>query len=254
MELPSLNQGLDGASTHEIIAEKLRQRRAASTGVDVKTLQPVEHEPLGEIFFPGPLSYDKYNKLFQIRRMEDLQHIQNNKSEEDPRDTSRSDLFLLSNAVYTVDGKPLGDEMAKELLSLPGSGVPNHILISEADKCNPPRHHLAYDVLIMLNAKKCELVLWRLIFEAGLIPCLINAMSSLSSPEEREQAEMQLRKAEEVMYALYPMFEADDAARNMGITFEKGINLLASHDGDLDAVMATANSLGGEATKDLLQP
>lgn len=224
-----------GASVHEQIAAKLKARRKADV-VEVDKLEPIDHEVFGETFYVGAMDYVSHKQWIELRRFEDVSHIEQNRTEEDSKDRSKSDQILLANAVYTEDGKNCGMEIASGLLELKGAGPDNFKLLSVAEKANPPREFLAIEVSQMMNKSTIDCILWRLLMECGLGKVLIDYMSTHSSPEEKAWAEQEMAKVAEVVYAFQPLFEAEDTAKTLGINFRQGINLIAMY-GDSDTAI-----------------
>lgn len=224
-------------STHEAVAKKLRDRKQAAT-IDITKLASVKHNTADETFYVGPMDYEGHRQWHEIRRFEEIQHENANRTNEDPVNRSKSDKLLLSKAVFTEDGLAIS-ELAELLLNLEGAGPDNFKLLSEAERANPPREQLAAEVTQLLNLRTIDTVLWRLLIEGGLIKVLIDYMSTHASNEEREWAERELVKAEEIVYAFQGLFEAEDLASTMGITFKSALKLVATH-GDADKAMTAA--------------
>lgn len=224
-------------TAHERIREKLQARKQAQI-IEVDKLEAIDHESFGETFFAGAMSYDMHRKWMDLRRFEDISHTDQNKTDEDPKDRSRSDVILLSNAVYTEDGINLGEDMSKGLLSLLDGGPDNFRLLQAAEKHNPPREMLATEVAQMMNKSTIDVIMWRILMEAGLGKVLIDYMSTHSTPEEKAWAEGEMAKIAEVVYAFQPLFEAEDTARVLGVTFREGVNLIAMYNDSSSAVIA----------------
>lgn len=228
--------------THEVVAAKLRALKEAGSYIDVSKLTRYEHKALGLSIFVGAMAYKAHKEWQDVRRFEDLQHVTAGKSDVDPKDRSRSDRILLTYAVYTEDGKPLGSELAGLLLELEGAGPDNYTLLSEAERANPPRELLVSEVAQMLNKSQLDAMLWRILFEAGLGKVLIDAMAPSSTPEELEWAKHEIGKCSEVVFALSALFDAEDAADRIGVTFREGINLIAMYGSAEAAVEAEKES------------
>ena len=76
-------------STHEAVAEKLRELQEASS-IPVESMDRHEISSLGLIVRVGPLSYKDHIKWHNLRRFEDRKHIDAKLTEADPVDRTKS--------------------------------------------------------------------------------------------------------------------------------------------------------------------
>lgn len=223
-------------ATHEVIAERLRARREADK-IDLSKMDTCEIKSLSLFVYVGPMGYKTHKAWMDTKRFEETLHAKANKSEDDPIDRTQSDTYLLANSVYLENGQPLGMDLAKQLVELREGGPDMFQLLSLAEKNNPPREYMAYEVAKLLTKSSIDLLMWRIVIEAGLSRVLIDYMSTHSTEEEREWATEQLLKVEEVAYALQPLYNAEEAAKLMGISFNKAMTLVAEY-GTADEYLA----------------
>lgn len=226
-------------STLDFVAEKLRRLREAES-MPLDQMEAVHHKMLGVDFYVGPLSYDAHTMWMNVRRFEDLQHLDAKKSAEDPKDRKKSDLILLANSVHTGDGQLLGDENARMLLALQGAGPSNFALINTAEHLNPPREEMAREVAMMLSKSALDLVVMRGLIELGLGKMILDYTSTHSTPEEHALAAKTILQITEVVYALSPIFDAEDTAKRFGISLREGMDLVALY-GSYEAAVKALN-------------
>lgn len=216
------------AATHDVIAERLKMMKDGEK-TDVSKMQRCRLDLLGLDVYAGPMGYKHHKAWMDIKRHEDLMHERANKTEEDPQDRTLSDRYLLAHAVFSADGKPLGEELAGGLMDLRDGGSQLYQLLSAAEAANPPREYMAVDVARLLSKSALDCLIWRVLFEAGLGKALIDYLSANATEDEKAWAIEQLRKVEEVAFALQPLFEAEEAAKLCGITFNQGMTLVAQY-------------------------
>lgn len=226
--------------------EYLRDRvKKLKEGGGISDATPMHHSVLKMDLYPCALSYDLHDKLKNILRLEDLQHANQKKGVDDPKDTSKSDMFLMTYAVYLEDGTPLGKEMAAEVMALPKAGPDNFRILQEAIRVNPPREYLVPQIAALMSKSAIEVILWKMLIQGGLIRVLVDYASTHSTPEERAFAERELVKFEEVVEGFAPYFYAEELVQNLKITWMDAMSMVAAS-GSSDSAMEEVRKLSSE--------
>jgi hypothetical protein len=115
----------------------------------------------------------------------------------------------------------------QEMMKAPQCGPSNFALIRAVVAQNPPREQLTAEVAVMFAASQTDFVLWELLFSSGLGRALIDFMAPSATPEEKELAAHNIKKAEEAIHAMRPFLHTKHAARSLGITFSDAAQIVA---------------------------
>jgi len=207
------------ASTFDLIEQRLKELAEGSG--DVQSLQVVPHKASGLSFRVGAMSRDDYEAWQNLRFMETKQHEESGGMREGaPLVRDRSDAYLLEKSVWSEDGTQITAKMANHLLKGKHFAPSTAILLSAAQKENPPREDLISEVAFLWAKGQSDLLLMRVLLDCGLGEMVINKFAASATPEQKQQAEDAIYRAKEALLGFEGFFEIDEASKALGITLK----------------------------------
>jgi hypothetical protein len=196
----------------------IRERLHGAGTHDFSKAARVHHAALDVMFCVVPMRRTEYEQYRTLRAFEEIRHRDAGHTDTSvPIDRAKSDAFLLQHAVFSEDGEALCEEDAKALMDGAGLWPSTKTLLSAAEKENPPRENLAFEVQLLWRKNQAEIAVWQVLFECGLGKALLDWMAPSATPEEQEKARHNIVKAEEAVNGFAAFFDAKEAARLFGL-------------------------------------
>lgn len=200
----------------------IRRRLHGATTRDFSKAARVRHEALEATFCVVPMTRADYEKWRAKRAFEEIRHADAKHTDTSlPVDRVQSDVFLISCAVFSELGEALSEEDAKLLMDAPGLWPSTKTVLSAAERENPPRENLSFEVQLLWRKNQAEIAVWQVLFECGLGAALLDWMAPSATPEEQERARHNIAKAEESVHGFAAFFNAKEAAQMLGISLRE---------------------------------
>lgn len=200
----------------------IRERLHGASTRDFSKAARVQHDALDATFCAVPMARADYETWRNLRVLEEARHEDSGAAKTSaPIDRARSDAFLLANAIFSELGEALSAEDATMLMDAPGLWPCTKTVLSAAERENPPRENLAFEVQWLWRKNQGELAVWRVLFQCGLGKALLDWMAPSATAEEQEQARHNITKAEEAIHGFAAFFEAKETAEMLGITLNE---------------------------------
>lgn len=200
------------ASTLAAIEAKLRAD--AKGAVDHKKLTVFTHVATNLKFRIGPMGRQAHETWMALRFMEEAQHRDSGAARAGaPLVRDRSDIHLLTSAVWTEDGIRLTDELARFLMDNDAYGPSTYAMLETASLLNPPRQALVGEIQKMWGANAVNFIFWRVLEKAGMFKVVIDRLAG--NPEEQAAAAKELRKVEYTLAFWEAGFNTKEIAQDM---------------------------------------
>jgi hypothetical protein len=123
----------------------------------------------------------------------------------------------MEHGVWTADGKRLESDIVEEMLKGPFGGE-NEKLINAIKKQNPPRAYLVAEMAVVYGFSRSAVVLMRVLEKAGMLALARDYLAGNAGEEEYERAAADLRKFEETLPYWEAILEAEEFAKQTGLS------------------------------------